>query len=218
MPSTGGKRPPVRTGRHRRILEISFQKLVMHRVSLISRENAKDEARKLGGSVEILRVCAQNDLFAALPAEKSERSGADGLRAERRALSLDKVSRHDLGVTDCDDSDKRHDGFAECHLNDVPVERDEARYRLRAPFSEVGRASDVQEEFRGAGMCHRVEDASERVDDIVRSDLAPVVELHAFPEIERPREPIPRGSPELSQCRFDRQGLVELDQAIEDLL
>jgi hypothetical protein len=49
-------------------------------------------------------------------------------------------------------------------------------------------------------------------------DLAAVVELHALPEIERPREPIPRGAPELRQRRLDRQRLVELHETVEDLL
>jgi len=100
----------------------------------------------------------------------------------------------------------------------VSRERDEPGHCLRAPLSELTSASDVQEKLYRTRARFRIEDARKRVDDVVRSDLAPVVELHAFPEFERPCEPVARGPPELRQRRFDDQSLIELDEAIEDLL
>src|SRR5262249_36680683 len=45
-----------------------------------------------------------------------------------------------------------------------------------------------------------------------------VVELNALPEHERPRQAVARGLPELGERGCDGERLIELDQAIEDLL
>ena len=45
-----------------------------------------------------------------------------------------------------------------------------------------------------------------------------MVKFHPFPEREGPGEPISRGFPELGESRSDREGLVELDETIEELL
>src|SRR5262249_26731284 len=45
-----------------------------------------------------------------------------------------------------------------------------------------------------------------------------MVKPRTLAEVERPDEPIARGSPELGERRLDRERLIELDQAVEDLL
>ena len=64
----------------------------------------------------------------------------------------------------------------------------------------------------------RVQNARERIDDVVGRDLATVVEVDALAQGERPREPVARCAPELRQRRRDGQRLVERDEAVEDLL
>src|SRR4029453_7323762 len=64
----------------------------------------------------------------------------------------------------------------------------------------------------------RVENARERIDDVLRNDLAPVVELRAAANGEGPHQPVARRPPELRERRHDRERVVVLHETIEDLL
>jgi hypothetical protein len=214
----GGQRSAVGAQRDRPVLEVALQELVVHRVPLIAREDPIDEARDLWRPVEVIRDRAEDDLFAALPANELEGPGADGLRAERGSLSLDQVSGHDLRLAHGDHGDERHGRLLQGDLHGVPVERHQALDGPRTPLGELPRALDVQEQLGRAGLRPGIEQARERIDDVVGDDLAPVVELHSLAELERPREPVPRRAPECGEGRLDREGLIELDEAVEDLL
>jgi len=126
MATPYGQGAAIGQRRHRCVFEISFQKLVMHGIALIAWKDPVRQARELRRPVEVLGVCAEDDLLAPPPAEEPERSGADGMGTEGLALSLDHVFRHDLGVPDGDDRDERRVGLAERHLHRVTIEHGEA--------------------------------------------------------------------------------------------
>ena len=121
-------------------------------------------------------------------------------------------------MADGEHRDERQRGGVEDDLNGVTVERGEAGHGGRAAFAELAGALDGAEEIGGPRSGARIEDPRERVHDVVGRDLAAMVELHALPERERPREAVARGLPELGERGCYGQRVVELDQAVEDLL
>ncbi len=214
----GAESPSIGVRRQRRVLQTAPQELLVHRVALVAREDPEDETRELRRPFEVLDVRGQHDLLSALPAEEPERSAADRLGAEGLALSLDHVPRNDLGVADGEDRDERGQRLVESDLDGMPVERHESGYRPGDAFSELPGPPDAEEQVGRAGTRLGIDETGERVHDVVRGDLAPVVELRALAKLERPREPVPGRAPELGQRRLDGQRLVELHQAVEDLL
>ena len=80
------------------------------------------------------------------------------------------------------------------------------------------RALDGAEKIGRARPGLRVHEPRQRVYDVLGGHLAAVVEAHALPEGERPREPVARRLPELGQRRCDHQRVIELHEAVEDLL
>src|SRR5262249_38895389 len=192
--------------------------LVVHRVALVARENPEDEARELRRSLEVLDVRGQHDLLPVLPAKELERSAADRLGAERFALSLDQVSRNDLGVADREDRHERGERLVKCDFDGMSIERDEPRHGPRAAFPELASPSDPDEEVGGFRTRPRIEESRERIDHVIRGDLASVMELGALAKLECPGKPVPGRTPEFGQRRLYCAGLVELPQAVEDLL
>jgi hypothetical protein len=209
---------PVVLHRNRRVLEIAAAELLVHDVQPLAGEDPVHERRQARRAVEVVAVRAEDDLFPAIPAHELERTGADRVRAEGVALLLHELLGDDLGVSDGEDRDERRHRFLELDLDGVAVGRGEPRHLPRLAFPELAGALDAEEQIRRPRLHLGVQDARERVDDVLRGHFATMVESHALSEREGPREPIARGLPDLREGRGDRQGLVELDEAVEDLL
>jgi hypothetical protein len=103
-------------------------------------------------------------------------------------------------------------------LHGVGIHRGEARHRLRAPVTKLGAPLDDGEGVRGSGFHAGIENARQREHDVVGRHLAPVVELDALAQRERPRQPVAGGAPELRERGRDGERLIEAHEAVEDLL
>ena len=210
--------PAVVARRWRRVLELALLEFLVHVVELAAREDPVDETREPRRTVEVGGVRRQDDLSPALPALEAERAGADGPEAEGHRVALGDVTRHDLGLADGEHGDERERRLGERDLHGVTVERLEADHAGRLPAAELGGAADVAEEVGRPRFQARVEQARQRVHDVVGRDLAAVVEVNTLAQGERPREPVARGAPELGERRSDGQRLIERHETVEDLL
>src|SRR5262249_61145637 len=147
-----------------------------------------------------------------------ERDRAVWSVAETIGVALDDLLRRDLGVAHGEHGDERQRRIAHDPLDGVTVERREAGDDSGAAVAELTGALDRAEEISGSRPRARIENPGERVHDVLGRDLAAVMELDALPEHERPRQAVARGLPELGERGCDGERLVELDQAVEDLL
>jgi hypothetical protein len=170
------------------------------------------------GATEVVGVGGQHDLLAALPALEPERSRPDRRGAERLALLGGATTRHDLHVADSEHGHQRRLCLVEHDPHGRGVERGEAADRGGPSLAKLAGAMNVREQIGGRRLHAWVEQPRQRVDDVVRRHGAPVMEFHALAERERPREAVAGRLPELRQRRHDRQGLIELHEAVEDLL
>src|SRR5207245_2305202 len=95
--------------------------------------------------------------------------------------------------------------------------QDDLSPALPALEAERAGAAGVAEEVGRPRFQARVEQARQRVHDVVGRDLAAVVEVNTLAQGERPREPVARGAPELGERRSDGQRLIERHETVEDL-
>src|SRR5439155_75032 len=79
---------------------------------------------------------------------------------------------------------------------------------LGAALAEFASAPHVAEKIGRARPGLGIEEPRQRVHDVLGGHFAAVVEAHALPERERPREPVTRRPPELGERRCHGQRLV----------
>jgi hypothetical protein len=204
--------------RHGALLEGPALELPTHQIARLAGEHAVDDAAEARRALEILAVHLEDDLLPPLPSHEPERSGADGAAPEGVAQLLDGVPRDDLGVSHREQRHEGRVGLGQAHLDGVTVERAQARHARGAAVAKLPGPLDPAEEIGGPGLDLGIEQASEGEHDIGRFELAAVVELDTLPQGEGPDEPVPGRPPVAGQGRRDRQRLIELDEAVEDLL
>jgi len=121
-------------------------------------------------------------------------------------------------VADGQHGDERAHRLVERDLHRIAVLGDQPGDGPGSALAELARALDGAEQVGGARSNLRIEDPRQGIHDILGGHLAAVVEAHALPEGERPREPVARRLPELGERRPDHQRLIELDEPVKDLL
>src|SRR3990170_4950415 len=202
----------------RSVLERSPLKLFVHGLEFLAGKDPVHNAGEPRRTVEIVRVGRENNFFPPFPADEPERARPHGTARESFALLLYHLPRHDLGVPYRQDRHEGSQGLGEGDLDSVSVNGHQSRDLLCLPVSEFLGAPDAEKEVGDPRFHLRVEESREGIDDVVGCDLAAMMELHALPEREGPAEAVARRLPVLGQGRSDGQGLVEPDEAVEDLL
>ncbi len=217
VPLTGDDLTVV-SGRNRAVLEAAALELLEHLFQLGAGEDPIDEADQTRRAVEVVGIRGQHDLLASLPPDEPEGARPDRPATERLVLLLDepRAGRSSRGRRE--DGHERHRAPPSGDADRVSVQGDQPGNLLALPLPELGSPRTPRKRSAKPDFVLGSQNPREREDDVVGGDLAPVMEPHALPEREGPGEAVAGGNPELGQRRRDVEGLVELDEAIEDLL
>src|SRR5262249_15278319 len=114
---------------------------------------------------------------------------------------FDFVLRHYRCMGHAEDADEGDEGLGEGNLYRIAIDGLDTLEHFRCADSKLGRPLHLIQKRAIARTHSRIEQSGKRVYNILGAHLPPVVELHAFAEVEGPSEAVTRRGPGLSQGR-----------------
>ena len=179
----------------------------------LGRDDAEHHAVEERRTAEVLREALQDHLVVATPRDEPKGARADRVTGEAGAAPVDLLTRDDRGGVVCDQGKEGCERLIEVKLHREIVDDAYSRDVARVARDEGACAGDLLDHPGPLALGGPLE----RVLHVGRCERAAVVEANAIPQQERVDARIGRRGPASCQGGNDAEGLVELEERVENL-
>src|SRR5215831_18651164 len=201
--------------RDQRIFKLPLEELVKY---LLKRRTDLENHRVEKWSALVVPVVGlQDDLLVRLPPLQFERTSPHRRAAKVLFFAFNLLAGYHSGIRHAEHRKQRSKWLIKRNLQGIAINRLQPLHAWTGPLHKIVGALDASQKFRQWSGLFGVQQACERIDEILRCHLSTIMKLHAMAQGECPGAPITRRFPKLGNGGNGVQVGIELDQAIEHL-